>query len=59
MMYVRAALGMGGLTLTSPAQPWIYALQNFLLTFVIGMMKVPVINNSQLVGVVNRSRFSR
>jgi len=37
-MYVRAFLGLGGLTLTSSYEPWVYAVLNFPLAYVVGMI---------------------
>ena len=37
-MYVRAGLGLGGLTLSSIWEPWAYAVINFPLAYVVGMI---------------------
>lgn len=37
-MYVRVFLGLGGLTLTSSYEPWVYAVLNFPLAYFVGMI---------------------
>ena len=37
-MYVRAGLGLGGLQLQTPWEPWWYAVINFPLAYVVGMI---------------------
>lgn len=37
-MYVRATLGLGGFELSTPWEPWTYAIVNFPLAYIVGMI---------------------